>query len=251
MELKENERIDDLQYKGLKLIQNKDGFCFGIDAVLLSDYAKEMKRAEKVVDLCSGNGIVAVLLSKKVKDIQKIFAVEIQPEVAKLAKKNVKLNALENTIEVLPMDLKEIQKVIPAGSVDTVVVNPPYKAKNSGIINEEDTFTIARHEISCTLEDVIQNSAQILKSGGNFYMVHRPERLVDILSLMRKYKVEPKKMRFVYPNSKMPPNLLLIEGVRSGRAFLKVEKPLYVYQENGEYTGEIYQIYHLKKQVKE
>ena len=162
MELKDNERIDDLQYKGLKLIQNKDGFCFGIDAVLLSDYAKQMKRAEKVVDLCSGNGIVAVLLSKKVKDIKKIYAVEIQNEVAKLAKRNVKLNALEDVIEVLSMDLNDIQTEIPAGSVDTVVVNPPYKAKNSGIINEEDTLTIARHEISCTLEDIIQMSAKKL-----------------------------------------------------------------------------------------
>lgn len=250
MELKDNERIDDLQYKGLKLIQNKDGFCFGIDAVLLSDYAKGMKRAERVVDLCSGNGIVSVLLSKKVKNIQKIYAVEIQTEVAKLAKRNVRLNSLEDIIEVLPMDLKEVQKVIPAGSVDTVVVNPPYKAKNSGVINEENTLTIARHEISCTLEDVIQKSAQILKSGGNYYMVHRPERLADIISLMRKYKIEPKRMRFVYPNQNMPPNLLLIEGVRSGRAFLKVEKPLYVYKDGGEYTDEIYQIYNIKKQVK-
>ena len=247
MELKENERVDDLQFKGLKIIQNKDGFCFGIDAVLLSDFAKGMKCAERVVDLCTGNGIISILLFGKVDNIKKIDAVEIQKDVANLAKRNVKLNSLERIIEVHELDLKNIENIIPAGSVDSVVVNPPYKAKNSGIINAEDTLTIARHEISCTLEDVIQKSALILKSGGQFYMVHRPERLVDIFFFMRKYKLEPKRMRFVSPNEKVAPNLVLVEGVRSGRAFLKLEKPLFIYQENGDYTEEIYQIYHKKR----
>ena len=176
-----------------------------------------------------------------------MYAVEIQKEVAKLAEKNAKLNGFEERMEVIHKNLKEIDEIILPGSVDTVVVNPPYKAKNSGIINEEDTLTIARHEITCTLEDVIFHSSKILKSGGNFYMVHRPERLVDIMTLMRKYHVEPKRIRFVHPNSHAAPNLVLIEGVRSGRAFLKFEKPLFVYQEDGSYTDEIYQIYHMEK----
>ncbi len=177
-----------------------------------------------------------------------MYAVEIQKDVAKLAKRNAVLNGFEQKMEVICKDLKQIEEEIGAGTVDTVVVNPPYKAKNSGIINEEDTLTIARHEISCTLEDVIAKSATILKSGGNFYMVHRPERLVDIMTYMRKYKLEPKRIRLVHPKLNAPPNLVLIEGVRSGRAFLKFEKSLYVYQEDGTYTDEIYQIYHLNKE---
>ena len=176
-----------------------------------------------------------------------MYAVEIQKDVALLAKRNASLNGFENKMEVICQDLKQIDQTILAGTIDAVVVNPPYKAKNSGIINEEDSLTIARHEISCTLEDVIAKSAKILKSGGDFYMVHRPERLVDIMTLMRKYHVEPKRIRLVYPNRVSPPNLMLVEGVRSGRAFLKFEKPLFVYEEDGTYTDEIYEIYHKKK----
>lgn len=163
-----------------------------------------------------------------------------------MAKRSVALNNLENKIEIIKKDLNKIDEIIAPGTIDAITVNPPYKAKDSGIINEENTLTIARHEISCTLEDIIKKSARILKSGGNFYMVHRPERLVDIMYYMRKHKIEPKRIRFVHPNQNAVSNLVLIEGSRAGRAFLKFEKPLYVYDENGNYTDEILEIYNLK-----
>lgn len=242
MELKENERIDDLQLKGLKIIQNKNWFCFGIDAVLLSDFAKHIKDNEIVVDLCCGNGIIPILLCGKSK-AEKIYGIEIQNEVAELAKKNAELNKLENKIEIINRDLNDIKDVIKSGSIDVVTVNPPYKKKGSGVINENDTKTISRHEISCTLEDIIKESARILKSGGRFFMVHKVERLVDIMVCMRNERIEPKRIRFIHPKNSEAPNLVLIEGARSGNAFLKIEQPLYVYNEDGTYTNQIKTIY--------
>lgn len=245
MELKNNERIDDLQYKGLKIIQNEKDFCFGIDAVLLSDFAKGIKKDSYVVDLCTGNGIVAILLSGKT-EAREICGVEIQEKVAKMAIRSVEMNNIQDRVKIVNEDLNKLRDKIKAGTVDAITVNPPYKAKNSGLINERDSKTIARHEISCTLEDIIIESARELKSSGNLYMIHKTERLVDILYLMRKHKIEPKRIRFIHPNVNEAPNLVLIEGVRSGRAFLKVEKPLYVYKENGEYTKDIKEIYGLE-----
>lgn len=244
MELKEDERIDDLQLNGLKIIQNKNWFCFGIDAVLLSDFSKQIKKDAIVVDLCSGNGIIPILLSEKTKT-SKIYGIEIQEDVAELATRNIELNKLENRVEIINRDLNDIKDIIKSGSVDSVTVNPPYKKKGSGIINETDTKTISRHEISCTLEDIIKESARILKSGGSLFMIHRTERLVDILSCMRKEKIEPKRMRFIHPKVSDAPNLVLIEGTRSGNAFLKIDPPLYVYKDGGEYTDDIKTIYNL------
>lgn len=246
MELKNGERIDDLQLNGLKIIQNETGFCFGIDAVLLSDFAKEMKKKERVVDLCSGNGVVALLLTEKVKGIKQIYEVEVQNEVSEMAKRSIKLNNLEEKIMAINEDLNNLKSIFEAGTIDAITVNPPYKAKGSGIINEADSLKIARHEVLCTIEDIIKESARLLKSGGNFYMVHRPERLVDIFYYMRKYKLEPKRIRFVHPNKDAVSNLVLIEGIRDGHAFLKFEKPLYVYNVDGSYTDDIYKIYNIK-----
>ena len=246
MELKNGERIDDLQLNGLKIIQNEKGFCFGIDAVLLSDFAKNMKKADKIIDLCSGNGVVALLLTEKIKNFKKIYEVEVQEEVAEMAKRSIELNELEEKITIINKNLKDLKEEFESGTIDAITVNPPYKAKGSGIINEENALTIARHEVLCTIEDIIKESARLLKSGGNFYMVHRPERLVDIFYYMRKYKIEPKRIRFVQPNKDSAPNLVLIEGSRSGRAFLKFENPLCVYEKDGEYTEEIFKIYNMK-----
>ena len=244
MELNEDERIDDLQLNGLKIIQNKNWFCFGIDAVLLSDFAKQIKSGETVVDLCTGNGIIPILLSGKTQ-ASKIYGVEIQKEVALLANRNVEYNNLNSRVEIINRDLNNLKDVILSGSVDSVTVNPPYKKKGSGIINDLDTKTISRHEISCTLEDIIRESARMLKSGGSLYMIHRVERLVDILSCMRDEKIEPKRLKFIHPKMNETPNLVLVEGKRSGRPFLKVESPLYVYNTDGTYTNEIYNIYNL------
>ena len=250
MELKSDERIDDLQINNLKIIQNKNNFCFGIDAVLLSDFSRNMRKSEKIIDFCSGNGIIPILLTAKVKNLKKIYAIEIQEEVAQMATRSVEMNNLQDKIEVINRDLKNINDLFENGSIDTITVNPPYKAKNSGIINEVDSLTIARHEIFCTLDDIIKHASNLLKFGGNFYMVHRPERLVDIFSFMRKYKIEPKRIRFVHPNCESAPNLVLIEGSKGGKAFLKFEKPLYVYEKNGEYTDEIFDIYGIEKSGK-
>lgn len=247
MELKSNERIDDLQFKNLKIIQNENGFCFGIDAILLSDFAKEMKKAETIVDFCTGTGIIAILLSGKVKKAKKIYAVEIQEDVCEMAQRSVELNKLEEKIEILNMDLKKVHEVINQGTVDAITVNPPYKPINSGVISEKNSKMISRHEVLCTLEEIIIEANKLLKFNGQFFMVHRPERLADIIYYMRKYKIEPKRIRFVHPNVNAVSNLVLIEGVKCGKPFLKFETPLYVYNENGKYTDEILKIYNIKE----
>lgn len=210
-----------------------------------------MKRCDTVVDLCTGTGIVAILLSGKT-NAKKIFGVEIQKESAEMAMRSVEMNSLQDKVQILNEDLKNLKNIIGAGTVDTITVNPPYMKAGSAIINDVNSLTIARHEVCCTLEDVIKESSRMLKVNGEFFMVHKPERLVDIFCTMRKYKIEPKRIRFVHPSFGKPANIVLIEGSRDGREFLKFEKPLYVY-ENGEYTDEIYEIYEkeIEKKVDE
>ena len=249
MELKSNERIDDLQFKDLKIIQNSQGFCFGIDAILLSDFAKDMKKSELVVDLCTGTGVIPILLAGKT-EAKKIIGVEIQEECADMAKRSVTLNNLENRVEIINIDLKLLKNVIPSATVDVVTVNPPYMKKGTGVINEKNAIIISKHEVSCTLEDVIKEAARLLKFNGEFYMIHKSERIADVFCTMRKYKIEPKRVRFVYPQVDKPSNLVLVEGTRSGKEFLKHEKPLIVYKENKEYTDEIYKIYNIKRDEK-
>lgn len=249
MELKNNERIDDLQFKDLKIIQNSQGFCFGIDAILLSDFAKDMKKSELVVDLCTGTGVIPILLAGKT-GAKKIIGVEIQEECADMAKRSVALNNLENRVEIINVDLKLLKNVIPSATVDVVTVNPPYMKKGTGVINEKNAIIISKHEVSCTLEDVIKEAARLLKFNGEFYMIHKSERIADVFCTMRKYKIEPKRIRFVYPQVDKPSNLVLVEGARSGKEFLKHEKPLIVYKENKEYTDEIYKIYNIKRDEK-
>lgn len=249
MELKNNERIDDLQFKDLKIIQNSQGFCFGIDAILLSDFAKDMKKSELVVDLCTGTGVIPILLAGKT-EAKKIIGVEIQEECADMAKRSVALNNLENRVEIINVDLKLLKNIIPSATVDVVTVNPPYMKKGTGVINEKNAIIISKHEVSCTLEDVIKEAARLLKFNGEFYMIHKSERIADVFCTMRKYKIEPKRVRFVYPQVDKPSNLVLVEGTRSGKEFLKHEKPLIVYKENKEYTDEIYKIYNIKRDEK-
>ncbi len=245
MKLKENERIDDLQYKGLKLIQNEKGFCFGVDSVLLADYAKNIKKGSLVIDVGSGTGIISLLLCKKT-NLKKIFAVEIQESVAEMATRSVKLNNLQDKIEIINTDIKEIFNYLKPGQYDAIVTNPPYKKQNTGIKNIDKSQLISRHEVECTLEDVIEKSSKLLKSLGEFYMVHRAERLVDIMCLLRKYKLEPKNIRFVHSKINEKPTLILIRAVRDAREYLKIDKPLIIYDENGQYTEEILNIYNKK-----
>ena len=242
IKLKENEKIDDLEFKNLKIIQNKDGFCFGIDSILLTDFAKNIKQNSKVIDLGTGTGIIPILLYGKTKNT-KFVGVEIQPEVAKMANRSVKLNLLENNIEILNSNILELSKIYNRGSFDVVTTNPPYKKINTGVINENNKKLISRHEITASLEDFIRTASFLLKDLGEFYMVHRPDRLVDIFYEMRKNKIEPKKIKFIYPNKNKKTNLVLIKGIKNGKQFLEFENNLYVYNEDGNYTNEILKIY--------
>lgn len=242
IKLNKNEKIEDLQFKNLKIIQDKKGFCFGIDSILLTDFAKEIKENSKVLDLGTGTGIIATLLCEKTK-LKEIIGIEKQNEVFEMAKKSIKLNKLETKFKIINEDVKNLVQKFEKNTFDAIVTNPPYKKKGTGIKNEEEKKIIARHETTATLEDFIKTSKDLLKDKGEFYMVHRPERLVDILALMRNYKIEPKILRFVYANEKSEPKLILIKGIKNAKPFLKIEKNLYIYKQEGEYTEEIKKIY--------
>lgn len=240
--LEENERIDDLQYKGLKIVQNKEGFCFGIDSVLLSDFAKKIKKDAKVLDLGTGTGIISILLCGKTK-LKHITGIEIQKDVYDMAKKSIEINNLQNRFDIINEDIRNLSKIFPANSFDAIVANPPYKKENTGLKNESETQIISRHEVMCNIEDIARISSKLLNSNCSIYIVHRPDRLIDIIETFRKYKLEPKILRLVYPNSKKEPNLVLIKATKGGKAFLKVEKPLIVYNNDGSYTDEVLKIY--------
>lgn len=241
--LKEDERIEDIQFAGLRLIQNPSWFCYGIDAVLIAKFC-EVKEGWKGVDLGTGTGIIPLLLSQKMKEI---IGVEIQTEVAEMAKRSIKLNELEDKIKILNIDMNEYSRYIKPYSMDVVISNPPYMAKDEGLINDEDTKAISRHEIKASLEDVVSTAHDLLKDRGHFYLVHRPHRLVDILCLCRKYRLEPKRIRFVHPKKDKRPNIVLLHCTKYGKPELKFLDPLYVYKEDGTYTDEIYQIYEKEK----
>ncbi len=245
IELKENERIDDLEFKDLKIIQNKDGFCFGIDAVLLSDFAKNIKKDAKVIDLGTGTGIISILLCGKTK-LKKIVGVEVQEEVYDMACRSIKLNNLEDKFEVINENVLNLTNIFDTNSFDAIVTNPPYKKQNTGVINEEQKRLISRHEILANLEDFISVSSKLLKDKGEFYMIHRPERIVDIFSLMRKYKIEPKEVRLVFSNEKNPPKIVLVKGLKNGGDYLKFRENLYIYNEDGSYTDEVLRNYNKK-----
>lgn len=236
-----NERIDDLQRNNYKIIQDPERFCFGMDAVLLSGFAKA-KEGDSVIDLGTGTGIIPILMEAKTK-ASDFTGLEIQPESADMAQRSVELNHLESKIRIVTGDIKEASSLFGAATFDVVTSNPPYMTEHHGITNEKSPKAIARHELLCTLEDVISQAARLLRPGGSFYMVHRPFRLVDIMVLMREYHLEPKRMKLVYPYIDKEPNMVLIEGLRGGRPRLTVEKPLIVYKEPGVYTDEIYDIY--------
>ena len=236
-----NERIDDLMRNDLKIIQDPKRFCFGMDAVLLSGFAA-VREGECALDLGCGNGIIPILLSAKTSG-EHFTGLEIQEESAEMARRSIRLNDLQNKIEIVTGDICDASMRFGASSFDVITTNPPYMIGTHGLPNQSNAKQIARHEVLCTLEDVIRESAKILRPGGRFYMVHRPFRLVDIFALMREYRIEPKRMRMVYPFADKEPNMVLIEGARGGRPRLAVEKPLIIYRSPGVYTDEIYEVY--------
>ncbi len=239
--LKDNERIDNLGCKNLKIIQNSDWFCFGMDAVLLANYA-DIKKNSTVVDLGTGTGIIPILLYGK-NDIKKIYGIEIQPEVAEMAERSIELNDLSEKIEILNIDLKQAEQTLGNNLFDVVTSNPPYMPLDSGFQNKLDNKTISRHEQKCSLRDVIETASRLLKHNGRFFLVHRPNRIVDILVLLREYKLEPKTIRFVHPKIGKSPNLVLIKSIKASKPDLKFEDPLYIYNEDGSYTDELLDIY--------
>lgn len=239
--IREDETLDDLQLNNIFVIQKKSGFRFGMDAVLLANFAT-IKKNDNILDLCSGTGILPFIIAGKRK-FNRIVGIEIQEEMVDMAKRTSIYNKLDEKIKFIVGDLKDIDLLKKLGKFDVITVNPPYKLKNSGIINENSKKSIARHEILCDIDDVIKAANILLKDRGRFFMVHRPERIVDILTTMRKYKIEPKLIKLIQPNEEKSPNLLLIEGHKNGGQFLKWEKTLYVYDKLGNYTKELVNIY--------
>lgn len=248
IELKENERIDDLQYKGLKVIQNNKGFCFGIDSVILSDFAKNIKKDSKVVDLGTGSGVISLLLCKKTK-LKEIIGIEIQEDVAEMAERSIKLNKLENKFKIINVNVNKIfdDKLLQKNQYDVVVMNPPYKEVGTGKTNDDEKKLISRHEVKATLSEFIETAAGLLKDKGEIYLVHKPERIVDIMQKMRENKIEPKEMRIVYPYKNADASIILVKGIKGGNKFFKIEEPLYIYEENGEYSNQIRNIYNDEK----
>ena len=241
VEIKANERVDELGRNGYRIIQNPDRFCFGMDAVLLSDFAK-VKEGDRVLDFCTGTGIIPILMEAKTKAAH-FIALEIQEDSAEMARRSVSLNHLEDKIEIITGDVKEADKLFEAASFQAVTCNPPYMIGQHGLINPDSPKAIARHEILCTLEDIIKQGARVLMPGGNFFMVHRPFRLVEIMATLTKYKLEPKRMRLVYPYIEKEPNMVLIQATKGGKSRITVEKPLIVYDKPGVYTKEILEMY--------
>lgn len=239
--LKENERIDDLQRAGLKIIQNTEGFCFGMDAVLLSYFAAAPKGAE-VLDMCTGTGIIPILMTAKTEG-HHFTGLEIQEEIADMADRSVRMNGLEDKVSIVIGDVKEAGRIFPPASFDVITCNPPYLQEEHGIVNPADSKAIARHEILCTLRDVVLQSEKLLRTGGHFYMVHRPFRLSEIMCTMHEHHLEPKRMRLVYPKVDAEPNMVLIEGVRGANMRITVEKPLILQNDDGSYTDEVKELY--------
>ena len=239
--IREGERLDDLQIKGYEIIQSPGRFCFGMDAVLLSSFAR-VKRQERALDLGTGTGSLPILLEAK-NEGGHYTGLEIQEESADMARRSVEYNGLGDRIDIITGDIREASAVFGPASFHVITVNPPYMIGEHGLKNENEALYIARHEALCTLDDVLRESARLLKPKGRFYMVHRPFRLPEILTKMSACRIEPKRMRLVYPYVDKEPNMVLIEGLRGGNPRMKAEPPLIVYEKDGTYTEELRQIY--------
>lgn len=236
------ERVDDLHRNGYVIIQDPKRFCFGIDAVILSGFA-EVKKGEKVMDLCTGTGIIPILLEAKTEGSH-FTGLEIQEESVEMARRSVRLNGLEDKVTIDFGDVKNTEALYRASSFDVVTVNPPYMNEGGGLKNGYSPKTIARHEVLCSLEDVVDAAARLLVPQGRLYMVHRPHRLTDIMVTLRNHRLEPKRLRFVHSYADREPVMVLVEAVSNGKPMVKVMPPLVIYKDDGSYTGEIMKIYY-------
>lgn len=233
----EDERIDDLQRNGYHIIQKKNGFCFGMDAILLSSFVR-VKKGESLIDLGTGTGILPILLKAKTEG-DHFVGLEIQKEIADMASRSVRLNHLEDHVKIVTGDIREASLLFGRASFDVVTSNPPYMNNTHGIKNPYLPKAISRHEILCTLEDVVREASLLLKPGGRFYLVHRPRRLAEIITVLKQYKLEPKRLKMVHPFIEKEANMVLTEAVRQGGAMMKVEAPIIVFKEPGVYSDEI------------
>lgn len=241
MELRQGERLDDLQIKGYQIIQDPKRFCFGMDAVLLSGFVKA-KKGSRILDLGTGTGVIPILLAAKT-EAESIIGLEIQEASAEMAARSVQMNQLESRIQIIQGDIKEAAELFSAASFDVITSNPPYMNSQHGLENPYEPKNIARHEILCSLEDVVKAAAHLVKPGGSFFLIHKPFRLTEIFAVLTQYKMEPKRMRLVHPYVEKEPNMVMIEAVRGGRSRIRIEPPLVVYREQGVYTDEIHRIY--------
>lgn len=241
MMILEDERIDDLQCKGYQLIQKPKGFCFGVDAVLLSDFAR-VKKGQRVLDLCTGSGVIPILLAAKTEG-SAFSGLEIQADYADMAERSVTLNCLEDKVNILCGDVKDVKKLFLPASFQVVTANPPYMTEHHGLTNRYEPKMIARHEIALSLSDVIAAASYVLPENGSFFMIHKPFRLAEIFKVMKEHHLEPKRMRLVHPYVEKEPTMVLIEGLKGGRERIKVEPPLIVYKEPNLYSDEIYRVY--------
>ncbi len=242
MNINDWERVDDLHRNGYVIIQDPKRFCFGIDAVILSGFA-EVKKGENVMDLCTGTGIIPILLEAKTEGSH-FTGLEIQEESVEMARRSVRLNGLEDKVTIDFGDVKNTEALYRASSFDVVTVNPPYMNEGGGLKNGYSPKTIARHEVLCSLEDVVDAAARLLVPQGRLYMVHRPHRLTDIMVTLRNHRLEPKRLRFVHSYADREPVMVLVEAVSNGKPMVKVMPPLIIYKEDGKYTGEIMKIYY-------
>ena len=237
-----NERVDDLERNGYRLIQNPEVFCFGIDAILLAHFARVSNHKQKILDIGTGTGIIPIVMHA-IYQKGHYTGIDIQEQMIEMASRSVMLNEIEADVQMKTVDIKEYKEHFNSGEFDIITCNPPYMKGECGLKNEHPSKTIARHEVACTLEDIISAASYMLKYGGKMCMIHRPHRLVDILATMRQYKIEPKVMRMIYPKQGKEPTMVLVEGVKNGRPELRVQAPLVVYNEDGTYTDEINEIY--------
>ena len=234
-----------LNYKDLKIVQNTDWFKFSIDSVLLSNFVKITKNTTNIIDFCTGNAPIPLILSTKTR--ANITGVEIQKDVYNLAKKSIEINNLQDRIEILNMDVKDIAQKYESDSFDLITCNPPYfKLKESSIINDNDIKSVARHEIYINLDDIFKVARKILKNNGTIAIVHRTDRLIDIIDCMKKNNIEPKRLQLVYPKFNKESNIVLIEGAKNGKSSLKVLPPIYVHDEDGNYLEEIKKMFEEK-----
>lgn len=239
----EKVEINDLVYfKNIKIVQNKDYFNFSLDSILLPNFVEITRKTKKILDMCTGNAPIPLILSTKTD--AKIYGVELQKEVYDLAKETIKINNLDNQIELINDNIKNLKKIFDTETFDIITCNPPYfKKKDDSIINENKVKSIARHEIEMELEDVMIISKALLKNEGSLVLVHRTDRLIEIIELMKKHNIEPKRMRLIYPKVNMESNLVLIEGRKNGKEGLKILPPLYIHNDDSSYTSEVLEMF--------